>query len=213
MMEEKLKNMRIKQKVMAIFSVLLVVYIIAVLVGVIGLSVMGENPTARMVALVLLIIIAVVNLALVFRLGGAVVLSLVKPVKELEEAAKRMAVGDFSMEITYDSDDELGELADCFRTTGNTLKIIIDDLHRMFSEFTKGNFDVRTSNKDMYVGDYAPLLTQLREMVLTISDILGNIQSASDQVAAGSTELAKSAQGWRKGRQTRHPPSRSFLRR
>ena len=52
MINEKLKNMRIKQKIMIIFSILLGVYIIAVLIGVIGLSVMGESPTARMVALV-----------------------------------------------------------------------------------------------------------------------------------------------------------------
>lgn len=198
-MEEKLKNMRIKQKIMAIFSILLGVYIIAVLAGVIGLSVMGENPTARMVALVLLIITAIVNLALVVKLGGAVVLSLLKPVRELEEAAKRMAVGDFSTEITYDSDDELGELADCFRATSSTLKVIIDDLHHIISEFTKGNFNVRTNSRDKYVGDYEPLLTQLSEMVHTISDILGNIQNASDQVAAGSAELANSAQGLAEG--------------
>ena len=198
-METKLKNMQIKQKIMTIFSILLAVYVIAVLIGVIGLSVMGENPTARMVALVLLVITAVVNLSLVFKLGGAVVLSLVKPVRELEEAAKRMAVGDFSTEITYDSDDELGELADCFRTTSSTLKIIIDDLHNIITEFTKGNFNVRTNSKDKYVGDYEPLLTQLVEMVHTISDILGNIQNASDQVAAGSAELANSAQGLAEG--------------
>ncbi len=199
MINEKLKNMRIKQKVMMIFSVLLWVYIIAVLIGVIGLSVMGENPVARMAALVLLIITAVVNLVLVFKMGGAVVLSLSGPVKELEEASKKMAAGDFSGVVTYHSDDELGELADCFRETGGTLKAIIDDLYHMFSEFTKGNFDVRSNCREKYVGDYAPLLSQLREMVLTISDVLGNIQNAADQVAAGSTELAKSAQGLAEG--------------
>ena len=43
------------------------------------------------------------------------------------------------------------------------------------------------------------MLTQLVEMVHTISDILGNIQNASDQVAAGSAELANSAQGLAEG--------------
>ena len=167
MINEKLKDMHIKQKVMIIFSILLGVYIVAVLVGIIGLSVMGENPTARMVALVLLIVIAVVNLVMVLKLGGAVVLSLVGPVKELEEAAKRMAVGDFSTEITYRSNDELGQLADCFRATSSTLKEIIDDLFAIIAEFTRGNFDVRSKCEDKYVGDYAPLLTQLREMVRT----------------------------------------------
>ena len=43
MINEKLKDMHIKQKVMIIFSILLGVYIVAVLVGIIGLSVMGED--------------------------------------------------------------------------------------------------------------------------------------------------------------------------
>ena len=110
-----------------------------------------------------------------------------------------MAVGDFSGAVTYHSEDELGELADCFRATGGTLKVIVDDLYHMISEFTKGNFDVRSNCRDKYVGDYAPLLVQLREMVITISEVLGNIQGASDQVAAGSAELAKSAQGLAEG--------------
>lgn len=124
-----------------------------------------------------------------------------------------MAVGDFSTEITYDSDDELGELADCFRTTSSTLKIIIDDLHNIITEFTKGNFNVRTNSKDKYVGDYEPLLTQLVEMVHTISDILGNIQNASDQVAAGSAELANSAQGLAEGAADQASSVQELLRR
>ncbi|HBA69769.1 MAG TPA: methyl-accepting chemotaxis protein [Lachnospiraceae bacterium] len=198
-MEEKLKNLQIKQKVMIVFSITLGAYIIAVLIGVIGLSIMGENPIARTVALVLLIVIAVANLVLVLKLGGAVVLSLVKPVGELAEASRRMAVGDFSADVTYDSDDEIGELANCFRETNNTLKAIIDDLYGIISEFTEGNFDVRSKCREKYVGDYAPLLDQLRNMVLTISEVIGNIQGAADQVAAGSSELANSAQGLAEG--------------
>lgn len=199
MSEEKLKNLQIKQKVMGVFSIMLGVYIVAVLVGIFGLTVMGENPIARIIALILLVAISAVNLVLVVRLGGTVALSLVKPIKELEEAAKKMADGDFSVDITYDSEDELGALANCFKTTGNMQKVIIEDLYSIISEFANGNFDARSRCQDKYVGDYAPLLTRLREMEITISDVLGNIQRASDSVAAGSTELAHSAQGLAEG--------------
>lgn len=199
MMEEKLKGKKIKEKIMVVFGSMLAAYILTVIVGVLGMSWLSKYPTARMVAMVALIVIAVVNLALVLRVSGSVVLSLVEPIKELEDAAKRMAAGDFSAEITYDSDDELGELAECFRMTISSLKAIIGDLYRIISEFKKGNFDVRSECREKYVGDYEPLLTQLRDMVVNISNVLGNIQNVADQVAVGSTELANSAQGLAEG--------------
>lgn len=194
MIEEKLKGKKIKEKIMAVFASMLAAYILTVIVGILGMSLLSKYPTARMVAIGVLVVIAVGNLILVLKVSGSVIFSLVQPVKELEDAAKRMSQGDFSVQITYDSDDELGELAECFRITVSSLKMIIDDLYRIISEFKDGNFDVRSECREKYVGDYEPLLTQLRDMVLNISNSLGNIQSVADQVASGSTELANSAQ-------------------
>lgn len=194
MIEEKLKGKKIKEKIMAVFASMLAAYILTVIVGILGMSLLSKYPTARMVAIGVLVVIAVGNLILVLKISGSVIFSLVQPVKELEDAAKRMSQGDFSVQITYDSEDELGELAECFRITVSSLKMIIDDLYRIISEFKDGNFDVRSECREKYVGDYEPLLTQLRDMVLNISNSLGNIQSVADQVASGSTELANSAQ-------------------
>ena len=194
MVEEKLKGKKIKEKIMAVFGSMLAAYILTVIVGILGMSLLSKYPTARMVAIGVLVVIAVGNLILVLKVSGSVIFSLVQPVKELEDAAKRMSQGDFSVQITYDSDDELGELAECFRITVSSLKMIIDDLYRIISEFKDGNFDVRSECREKYVGDYEPLLTQLRDMVVNISNSLGNIQSVADQVASGSTELANSAQ-------------------
>lgn len=199
MIEERLKGKKIKEKIMAVFGSMIAAYILTVVVGILGMSWLSKYPTARIVAMIALVVIAVFNLVLVLRVSGSVVLSLVQPITELEDTARRMAEGDFSAEITYDSDDELGELADCFRTTSASLKMIIDDLYSIISEFKEGNFDVRSSCREKYVGDYEPLLTQLRDMVINISGVLGNIQSVADQVAGGSTELANTAQGLAEG--------------
>ena len=199
MIEEKLKRKKIKEKIMTVFGSMLAAYILTVVVGILGMSWLSKYPTARIVAMVALVVIAVFNLVLVLRVSGSVVLSLVQPIKELEDTARRMAEGDFSAEITYRSDDELGELAECFRVTSASLKAIIDDLYRIISEFKEGNFDVRSNCRERYVGDYEPLLIQLRDMVVNISGVLGNIQSVADQVAGGSTELANTAQGLAEG--------------
>lgn len=199
MIEEKLKGKNIKQKIMMVFGSMLTAYIFTVIVGVLGMSWLSKYPTARIVAMVVLVLIAIFNLVFVLKISGSVVLSLVQPIKELEDAAKKMAEGDFDVDITYDSDDELGELADCFRATTSSLKVIIEDLYRIVSELKEGNFDVETECPERYVGDFESLLQQLMDMVEKISNVLGSIQSAADQVAAGSTELANSAQGLAEG--------------
>lgn len=195
MIEEKLKGKKIRQKIMLIFGSMFTAYIITVVVAILGMSWLAKYPMARNVAMVGLVVFASVNLIFVFRMSGTVALSLLQPIKELEEAAKQMAKGDFGVQITYDADDELGELAGCFRTTATSLKTIIDDLSHIVLELKEGNFNVRSECRESYVGDYKPLLQQLMDMVQNISGVLGSIQGAADQVAAGSMELANSAQG------------------
>ncbi len=193
-MEERLKGKKIKEKIMAVFGSMLAAYIFTVIVGVLGMTLLGRYPAVKIVAIIVLLVVAVLNLVLVLKVSGSVVLSLVQPVKELEEAAKQMAEGDFSIHVTYESDDELGQLAVCFRETSSSIKMIIHDLSYIVSELNKGNFNVKSGCKEKYTGDYGPLLTDLREMVSHISEVLGGIQNVADQVAVGSSELANSAQ-------------------
>lgn len=199
MLEKKMKNMKIKQKLMMIVGLLFGAYLVLLLLSVIGLGVLGSNQTARIVTLVVLLVLSVVNLLFVGKISGVFVLSLLNPIRELEEAAKRMSEGNFEAELTYDAEDELGELANCFRITCTSLKTIIDDLYNIIAEFSNGNFDVRSDCRDKYVGDFEPLLIQLRFMVTNISSSMLLIQNAADQVAAGSAELANSAQGLAEG--------------
>lgn len=199
MSEKKLQNKNIKQKLAAIFGIVFTAYAVAVLIGILGLTIFGESQTGRIAALIVLVLASIVNVVAVIKVSGSVVQSLVKPIRELEEAAQKMSVGDFSSDITYQSEDELGELANQFRTTSEEVRLIISDLHRILCELTDGNFDVRSECREKYTGDFAPLLVQLREMVSSISHVLGNIQNAADQVAAGSAELANGAQGLAEG--------------
>ncbi len=193
-MEERLKGKNIKEKVMAVFGSMLAAYIFTVIVGILGMTLLGKYPAAKIAAIIALLVIAVLNLVFVLKVSGSVVLSLVQPVRELEEAAKQMAEGDFSICVAYDSTDELGQLAACFRETSSSIKMIIHDLSYIVSELNKGNFNVKSECRERYVGDYGPLLTHIQEMIGNISEVLGGIQNVADQVAVGSSELANSAQ-------------------
>ena len=48
---------------------------------------------------------------------------IVEPVRELSSVAEKISGGELDIEIAYQSEDEIGELAEDFRKTANTLPV------------------------------------------------------------------------------------------
>ncbi len=70
-----------------------------------------------------LVIISLAILVLMFFSGSYFIKSIVIPVRQLSNTAKRYAVGDFSMRITKKKDDEIGELCDTINHMAEELAI------------------------------------------------------------------------------------------
>ena len=151
------------------------------------------------ICLVLFLAVAAFGIWVTVRLAKILAEIIVTPIQELEDAANHISTGRFDSEVTYESEDELGALSECFRRTISTLKLIIDDLNALVENFSNGNFDVHSECKQAYVGEFKTLLGNLNSMVDSVSEVLRGIQDSSDQVAAGSSELAQSAQGLAEG--------------
>lgn len=199
MLEKKIKNMNIVARLKYMLYCILCAYILVVIVGAVGLTFFGNNATARVVILIVLIVLAVSNFIFATRLSKVIIVSVIQPIRELEKAAHSMAEGKFDTPVTYDGKDELGDCAECFRKTNASVKTILDDLYYIITEFGKGNFNVKSTCREQYVGDFKPVLEQLSMMVRSVSDALRTIRTAADQVSIGSAELAKSAQGLAEG--------------
>ena len=119
---------------------------------------------------------------------------IVEPVEELKTAANKIAQGDLNITVNYQGEDEFGELAEAFRKTCYTLKLIIDDLKYIMEELKVGNFQVKSKCINDYIGDYKTILNNLRDMVQHQSDVLRNINDASEQVMTGASQMAGSSQ-------------------
>lgn len=84
-----------------------------------------------------------------------------KPVEDLVEGTRRLASGDLSVSINYESDDELGVLTESVNTLVHRLRSIIDDQKRMLRELGCENFEVKSDCEHAYSGDFAPILYSL----------------------------------------------------
>lgn len=85
---------------------------------------MESVNAAIMIISAILIVIGLVIIALVILSGGMFIRSIVKPIRELSETAKKIAHGDFSAseKIEYKYDDEIGDLCDAVSDMAIDLK-------------------------------------------------------------------------------------------
>lgn len=122
-----------------------------------------------------------------------------KPIMELEYAYGKMSEGELNQNITYESKDELGVLAQSFRNTSGGLYKVVSDLTYLMDEMANGNFNIKTKAEDGYVGDFKPILKSIRRMNMNLSSTLSQINDAADQVASGSDQVSSGAQGLSQG--------------
>lgn len=122
-----------------------------------------------------------------------------KPLEELEVVASGIAQGNLEHEITYESKDEIGSLAQSFRQTCDSLNTVITDLRYLMDEMADGNFNIHTTSEESYVGDFNPILQSIRKMNRNLSSTLTQINESADQVASGSDQVSSGAQGLSQG--------------
>lgn len=202
--EERFKNKSIKKKVDSTFQLIILLYLASVTIAIAGMlaitMVDSSYETFILVSgIVILLVLVVTSVLLTARQAKWLVHYIVEPLKELEQVSEKMAMGELDGEITYESEDEIGELVKAFRRTGKTLQMIIKDLNGILEEFSKGNYTVKSQCKEAYVGDFSSVMDRLVSTVENVSNTLRLIRESSDQVASGSEQLAISAQDLAKG--------------
>lgn len=150
------------------------------------------NNRASMTTLIVSVLGAVaVAIAVVF--ATIITRMIVKGVKNVEEAAEQMAEGNFDVEITYVSKDEIGSLAESMRNMASRTNAVITDIDDNLSLVADGRLTTDTEHPEYYIGSFAGILTSLRSFVQKLNETMVQINVAADQVAAGSEQVAAGA--------------------
>ena len=188
-LEEMLREKPIKNKLSFVFRIMDVLYVVLALVAVVELI-----HSKSYVGSVIVVIIVVLAIAFNAAMSKMLTKMLVEPIESLVMAAEKITVGDFEIGTPYESEDELGRLSDSFETAAGILKKVVSDLQDIVEHFAEGNFDVHSNCPDAYVGQLRNVLDELDDMVNKVSETMHGIQGSSEQVSAGSNQLAVSAQ-------------------
>ena len=202
--EDIFKNKSIKDKVNGTFYLIIGLYLASVLFACVMLVVMRLLPSEYELAfllatIVILAVVVAVSISITIGHRRMLIKYIVEPEAELSDVAGQITAGKLDVTIDYESQDEIGGLANDFRKMADILNRIIRDLNAILEQFSKGNFDVRSGCKDAYVGEFETVMERLINTITNVSGTLQSIRESSDQVAGGAPQLAVSSQDLAKG--------------
>ena len=152
----------------------------------------------RFTEIVMTVAIAI-GVVIAVLIGILLARSLSRRIRVVVEAMEKLSEGNLDVHIDVDSSDEIGVLAESSRRMSDTLKVIISDLSQGLEAFAGGNFAMDSQAEDSYVGDYRPMLDNIRKMRDKLSNTLSNIGLAAEQVSTGSEQVSAGAQALASG--------------
>lgn len=164
-------------------------------------SIIDSSDASKSVLTLVLIMsgMAILVLAVIITVMIRLVRKYLQPLTEVEDAARKLSVGDLDIDIAYSSKDEIGILSESMRGTCQFIKQVISDAKSLLEGMAGGDFTVQTSCEAAYIGEFEGLLLSMRQLNIKLSDALTQIHEASDQVAVGSTNMAEAAQNLAEG--------------
>jgi methyl-accepting chemotaxis protein len=159
-----------------------------------GVATNYYNGAQKMAQTVLIISITLFAISLILGiiLCLYVIRSITKPLKEIEAASSMLADGNLNANITYESKDEFGNVANSFRTVIEILGIYIFDISAKLGEISKGNLDL--SIETNYKNDFLPIKKSLENIIVSQSAAFSQIATSADQVNSGAEQMSSSAQ-------------------
>ena len=156
----------------------------------------NERTVRSSEILIIVLLIGSVIISLIFAV--IITRSITGPIKMVQNATRKMSQGDLSADITYYSNDIIGELADDMRTSLKTLAAYIADISLVTGEMAKGNYTVNLT--EQFKGEFKgiesaieTLLKNTSDMIMKVDETANKVSLNAEQVSSGSQALAQGA--------------------
>ena len=140
------------------------------------------------IALIVLIAACAVNIIMSAIRNKKLISEIEGDLAVLKDASGEIARGNVHVNINYDKENEVGEVADQLRIAIASLTEYIDKISEVMSTMADGNFNIRF-DKD-FEGDFISIQQAIESFSEQISDSMREIIEVSGMVSAGAGQLA-----------------------
>lgn len=123
--------------------------------------------------------------------------SLTAPIRELELVADDIANGKLGVHVEYESEDELGKLADSMRRMTERISYYMSELTKAMEQLASGDLDVIAREK--FLGDFRPVQIAMRSLIDHLNGTMLQINQSAEQVSDGAEQVSGGAQALSQG--------------
>ena len=118
------------------------------------------------------------------------------PIQQIKAASERMRYGDLSASelIVYESDDELGVLADSMRDMVQMLNEYIKEIGDILYQVAQGDLTKNQNEITDFQGDFKKIRESIQYILQNLNTTVQNISNAADEVTSGSEQIASGSQ-------------------
>lgn len=155
----------------------------------------GMASAIRSVVILTVLALLVVSVA-TFLIGSGIA----KPIKKIATAAQQIADGDFNVELSVHSKDEVGELAKAFNLTIEQLvnyQGYIDEISDVL--YHLANSDMRVHLHMEYAGQFKKLKDHMTALLENLNSTMLQISESAQQVRSGAEQVSNGAQALSQG--------------
>ena len=155
----------------------------------------GIASTLTSVAILIILVLLIAGVIIYF-----VAASITKPIKKVTLAAQHIADGNFDVQLSINSKDEVGQLAKAFNLTIEKLvnyQEYIDEISDALLSISKG--DLTIEPKKEYLGQFKKLKDNMYALLFYLNSTLTQINESAQQVDSGSEQVSNGAQALSQG--------------
>lgn len=165
-----------------------------------GQSVSNNLTMIIIILTVVMIIIIAVSIIFAVNLGKGIANSIAVPLDQLKARLDIFAKGDLSSPFpTVETKDELADMVTVTTDMAASLQFIIHDVAQVLDQMANANFAVVSKDRSKYIGEFEAILTAMRLLKRQMTETLHAVSEASNQVAAGASNLADASQNLAEG--------------
>ena len=158
---------------------------------------MAVADAAVSTSTIVVISVTLISLLITILVVAFIRKSILTPVNEIVDVYDEMSKGNMKVDITYQSQDEMGMMAQSIKKTNTLFTSYIRDISEKLGQMSHGDMRVHV---DMdYVGDFADIKQAIQNTAAALNHTLVTINTAAEQVSTGAAQVASGAQALASG--------------
>ncbi|WP_315082187.1 methyl-accepting chemotaxis protein [uncultured Clostridium sp.] len=157
-----------------------------------ALTFVQEAEKIKNLIFILAVIILMLMISSIIIISRVIQSSLLEGINHVKKVSQDLSEGNLSIDNSYVSDDEMGEMSRDLNETIKNLSGYVNDISRVIENIAHENLNVETLIE--YKGNFMPIKVSLDNIIDSFNSIFKNIHEAADLVASSSEEIASTTQ-------------------